>query len=102
MKVEEQENRVATAKPVRAPRVRSNGGEAQKYFESIEFILEYILKTQDPERAGFFIDNLIDRLQAAGIKVPPTVSTPYLNTIPIEQQPEYPGNLEIERRIKSY
>src|SRR4051812_22164700 len=100
MKVEEPEA-VAVRKPksLSASRTRSNGGDAQKYFESIEFILEYILKTQDPERAGFFLDNLVDRLQVAGVKVPPTVSTPYLNTIPVEQQPEYPGDLALERRL---
>src|ERR1051325_3101679 len=102
MKVEEQENRVAAPRPAPSRRVRSNGGETQKYFASIEFIFEYILKTQNTEQTGFYIHNLIDRLQAAGVKVPPIVSTPYLNTIPVEQQPEYPGNLEIERRIKSY
>lgn len=101
MKVVEQENRAAT-RTISRSRTKSNGGDAQKYFESIEFILEYILKTQDPERAGLFVDNLIDRLQASGLKVPPMVSTPYLNTIPVEKQPEYPGDLQIERRIKSY
>ena len=28
-------------------------------------------------------------------------TTPYINTIPVELQPEYPGDREIERRIKS-
>jgi pyruvate dehydrogenase E1 component len=93
----------ATAEPTGTPARRegTNGGDAQKYFESIEFILEYILKTQDPDRAGSFIDNVIDRLRAAGLPVPPIVSTPYINTIPPEQQPEYPGNNQLERRIKS-
>src|SRR4051794_28048714 len=77
-------------------------GDAQRYFESIEYILEHILKTADPERAGAFIDSLINRLRGAGLNVPPIVSTPYQNTIPVEQQPKYPGDLEIERRIKSY
>jgi pyruvate dehydrogenase E1 component len=77
-------------------------GDAQRYFESIEYILEHILKTADPERAGAFIDSLINRLRGAGLNVPPIVSTPYQNTIPVEEQPKYPGDLEIERRIKSY
>src|SRR5207253_2915560 len=36
-----------------------------------------------------------------GIKLPFTANTPYINTIPREEQPPYPGNREIERRIKS-
>jgi pyruvate dehydrogenase E1 component len=81
---------------------QSNGGDTQKYFQSVEFILEYILRTQDPEQAGVFVDSLVDRLRAAGMTVPPIVSTPYINSIPVEEEPDYPGDLEIERRIKSY
>lgn len=79
----------------------SNGSEAQKYMESIEFILEYLLKSQDPDRAAAFLDNVIRDVRAAGIKVPPVVNTPYVNTIKPEDQPKYPGDLEVERRIKS-
>src|SRR4051812_22112348 len=99
MNVLEQE-RLATLKAL--SRRDNVSGEARKYFESIEFILEYILKTSDPERAGTFIDSLIDRLRSAGLNVPPIVSTPYVNTIPRERQSKYPGDLELERRIKSY
>jgi pyruvate dehydrogenase E1 component len=81
----------------------SNGptGETRKWFKSLEFVLEYVLKTQGSEEAPFFVDNLIDRLREAGIRVPPTTLTPYLNTIPVEQQPEYPGDWRVETRIKS-
>jgi pyruvate dehydrogenase E1 component len=79
-----------------------NGNESQKYFQSVEFILEYILKAHAPEQAGVFVDKLLDRLHAAGLDVPPIVSTPYINTIPPEEEPKYPGDLETERRIKSY
>jgi pyruvate dehydrogenase E1 component len=99
MNVLEQE-RLLQAKSLKR---REHGeGESQKYFESIEFILEYILKNSDPERAGAFVDSLIDRLRSAGLNVPPIVSTPYVNTISGERQPKYPGDLELERRIKSY
>src|SRR5690606_6931834 len=42
------------------------------------------------------------RLREEGANVPPVVSTPYVNTIPPESEPDYPGDLELERRIKSY
>src|SRR5688500_6232267 len=94
--------RTAGQKPVREKRAASNGSDAQKYYQSVEFILEYITKAHDPEHAGVFVDTFIDRLRAAGLPVPPIVSTPYINTIPEEAQEEYPGDLELERRIKSY
>ncbi len=48
-----------------------------------------------------FIDTLVDRLREAGVVISPTTTTPYLNTIPAEKEPPFPGDREIERRIKS-
>jgi len=58
-------------------------------------------RSQGAEQAPYFVDNLIDRLREAGIKLPPTTTTPYLNTIPAEKEPAYPGDWQIETRIKS-
>src|SRR5206468_7258010 len=41
------------------------------------------------------------RAEQAGVKLPFTSNTPYINTIPAHKQPPFPGNREIERRIKS-
>src|ERR1051325_1835879 len=82
-----------------ASRTRPKSDDPQKYFQSVENILEYILTSQ-PDKAGAMVDNLIERLRDAGLNVPPVVSTPYINTIPAEQEPEYPGDLDLERRIK--
>src|SRR5262245_37095390 len=82
---------------------RQPGGvEAKKLFESLEFVLEYALKNQNPAQAEFFVESLVDRLRASGVEVPNTVNTPYVNTIPAEDQPAYPGDRGLERRIKSY
>ena len=85
----------ASQKVARRAGGANNGGDAQKYYQSVEFILEYITKAHDPEHAGAFVDTLIDRLRAAGLPVPPMVSTPYINTIHEEEQDEYPGDLEL-------
>ena len=37
-----------------------------------------------------------------GVELPFTATTPYVNTIPRSEQPPYPGDRELERRIKSY
>jgi pyruvate dehydrogenase E1 component len=42
------------------------------------------------------------RLRQKGIAAPRIGSTPYLNTIPAQQQPGYPGDRELEKRLKSY
>jgi pyruvate dehydrogenase E1 component len=76
--------------------------DRHKWVVSLENILEYILKNEQSEQATFVLEELIARLRESGIKIPYTVSTPYINTIPAEKEPPYPGNREIERRIKSY
>ncbi len=76
--------------------------EGDQWLESLEFVVEYILRTQDEHRAEEFVEHLIQRLRRSGVDVPQTVSTCYANTIRPEDEPEYPGNREIERRIKSY
>jgi pyruvate dehydrogenase E1 component len=76
--------------------------DKHKWIDSLEYFLEYILKNQDPEQAAFLVEELIKRLRESGLKIPSAVNTPYINTIPAEKEPAYPGNREIERRIKSY
>jgi pyruvate dehydrogenase E1 component len=85
---------------------RGNGkglkSDRHKWVASLEYILEYILKNDESEQAGYLLDELAERLRESGLKVPDRVSTPYLNTISADKEPKYPGNREIERRIKSY
>ncbi|HEY3855245.1 MAG TPA: pyruvate dehydrogenase (acetyl-transferring), homodimeric type [Verrucomicrobiae bacterium] len=69
--------------------------------QSLEDLAEYVLKTQGREKASQLLSNLSNRLRAGGVDVPVPVSTPYVNTIPVEKEPPYPGDRKIERRIKS-
>jgi len=70
--------------------------------DSLELIIQTVLKDKDPGQASLLLSGLADRLRASGMAVPRLVTTPYVNTIAPEDEPEYPGNREIERRIKSY
>ncbi len=72
-------------------------------YETAEWLssLEYVLESQGPERVKFLIDQLRDRAAQHGVPLNADTSTPYVNTIPPNQQPAYPGNRELERRIKS-
>ncbi len=63
--------------------------------------LEYVIEKQGPERAAYLFERLRDRLGQRGVQVPAPVNTPYVNTIPAAKEPPYPGNLELERRIRS-
>src|SRR5277367_6354627 len=71
------------------------------WLRSLEEVVSVMLKTQGREKASSLLASLAERLRADGLDVPHPVSTPYINTIPVEKQPAYPGNREIERRIKS-
>src|SRR5438093_9004981 len=63
--------------------------------------LEYVLESKGPDRARYLFERLRDRLGAHGAQVAAPLNTPYINTIPAAHEPRYPGNLEIERRIRS-
>ncbi|HZV34823.1 MAG TPA: pyruvate dehydrogenase (acetyl-transferring), homodimeric type, partial [Verrucomicrobiae bacterium] len=68
----------------------------------LEPAVEFVLKTQEPTRATRFFDRLVERLRQSGFAVPQVVSTPYVNTIPLDKQPAYPGDWQTEVRIKSF
>jgi pyruvate dehydrogenase E1 component len=68
---------------------------------SLEGVIEVALKNLDAAEAGLLRNDLMLRLRAAGSAAAPPVYTPYVNTIRPEDQPHYPGNRELERRIKS-
>jgi pyruvate dehydrogenase E1 component len=74
--------------------------ERQETLEWLES-LDYVIKTGGPERVRRLLRQLQNRAAAFGISLPYTANTPYLNTIPRHRQPRFPGNREIERRIKS-
>jgi pyruvate dehydrogenase E1 component len=75
--------------------------ETRLWFKSLEYVVESILSQQGSEQARFFMDSLTERLRRAGIKVPASTTTPYVNTIPASKEPPYPGDWRIETRIKS-
>ena len=54
-----------------------------------------------PERVAEILRDLQISAQREGIRLPVTSRTPYVNTIPPEKQPPYPGDRDIERTIKS-
>ncbi len=84
----------------------SSKDETQHESDSIETSewldsLDYVLERGGPKRVVRLLGQLDTYARRAGVDVPFTANTPYINTIPVESQPVFPGNREIERRIKS-
>ncbi len=71
--------------------------ETQEWLEAFASVLA----NEGPERANFIIEKLLESAGKAGVETCKAVAlfTPYCNTIPVEQQPEYPGDLELEKRL---
>lgn len=71
--------------------------ELQEWLES----LQWVLANEGTDRALYLLHQLQVFAQKHGVQLPFTANTPYLNSIPHDQQPHYPGSRAIERRIKS-
>jgi pyruvate dehydrogenase E1 component len=77
-------------------------GSSDKWAESLQSVFDLALENQGPERTAQLLNKLADRLRASQDGLPRSFNTPYINTIPPEQQPPFPGDWQMERRIKSY
>jgi pyruvate dehydrogenase E1 component len=80
--------------------VRVMGIDPQEIQEWIESF-DAVLKEEGQEAAAILLDRLRARAQKLGAGPAFTANTPYVNTIPVEKQAVFPGDQEIERRIKS-
>ena len=66
-----------------------------------EDALAAVLTTDGPARVRFLLDRLSSIARQPAINWSPPAGTPYLNTIPVERQPAFPGDLAIEERLAS-
>ena len=71
--------------------------ETQDWLDS----LQAVLRTRGEERVSRLLAELQLEAQKSGVPLPVTSRTPYVNTISASQQVPYPGDRELERRIKS-
>src|SRR4051794_18179972 len=72
--------------------------ETAEWLES----LDYVLERKGPERVQQLLTALEQAAIRNGVELPFTATTPYVNTIPHDKEPRYPGKRELERRIKSF
>ncbi len=72
--------------------------ETDEWLDSLEAVVE----TEGKTRARYLLSRLLERARELQVSFPATVSTPYVNSIPREQEPWFPGDEHIERRIRAF
>src|SRR5262245_47629013 len=82
------------------PPVAGNGDvdttETREWLDS----LDSVVQTEGPDRARYLLTQLKNEAHRQGVSLPFTANTSYINTIPTSEQPAFPGNRDLERRIK--
>jgi pyruvate dehydrogenase E1 component len=74
-----------------------NPQETTEWMEALDGVVE----ENGTERAAYLLGRLIDAAAKYGVETPHKLTTPYVNTIPVKEEVAYPGDRELERRIKS-
>ncbi|HNW79497.1 MAG TPA: pyruvate dehydrogenase (acetyl-transferring), homodimeric type, partial [Candidatus Competibacteraceae bacterium] len=71
--------------------------ETQEWLDALDAVLE----AEGLQRAYYLLGQLQDKARAAGVHMPYSANTPYINTIPVEQEDYTPGDPGMEWRIRS-
>jgi pyruvate dehydrogenase E1 component len=71
--------------------------ETREWLDAFDALVE----TEGRERATFLLRKLLDHARVRRVPLPPVLNTPYKNSIALADQPQFPGNLELEQRISS-
>ena len=64
--------------------------------------LSAVIGEEGGDRAHFLLETLIDHARQAGIDVPFSATTAYVNTIPADQEERFPGNIDMEERLRAF
>jgi pyruvate dehydrogenase E1 component len=80
---------------------KTSGGIDSDVLVEWQESLDYILKEGGSGQVQQLLEALYRRAYESGVRLPFSANTPYINTISVEEQPPFPGNRDLERRIKS-
>ena len=71
--------------------------------ETLEWLeaLDDLTVCDGPQRVRYLMSKLLYRARQTGVQINAHAFAPYWNTIPVERQPSYPGDLEIEARLRA-
>jgi len=72
--------------------------ETQEWLDSLASVADH----RGSQRARFLLAKLTERAQQMALGIPASVSTPYVNTIPVSEEPDYPGDATLEKRIRRF
>ena len=92
---------MATARPFPNRPFSPDDPDADETHEWIESI-DSVLRVHGAERAHYLLERMIDHARRSGAYLPYSPNTAYLNTIPPGQQPGYPGDRALEKRVEHY
>ncbi len=72
--------------------------------ETVEWLesLDAVVDGAGPSRARYLLMRLLDHASDRAVGLSAAISTPYVNTIPPEAEPWFPGDEDVERRIRAY
>lgn len=71
--------------------------ESQEWQEAIEDVIA----RDGADRAHYLLDKAVQQARAAGANLPFSATTPYQNTIPVDDQYDFPGDMDMEWRIRT-
>ena len=71
--------------------------ETQEWLDSLTFVMT----DGGPRRAADLLEELDHYAYFYGVPIEFKQTTPYINTIALEDQPEYPGDIDLERKIRN-
>lgn len=80
-----------------SPQVDIDAQETQEWIDALQGVIE----ADGSDRARFLLKELANTARQAGAQLPYGLNTPYINTIPVEDQPALPADRQIEFRIRS-
>ncbi|HEY3020079.1 MAG TPA: pyruvate dehydrogenase (acetyl-transferring), homodimeric type [Solirubrobacteraceae bacterium] len=71
--------------------------ETQEWLEALEAVIRH----DGPERAQDLLERVLEHARASGVPFEFKLNTPYVNTIPVEDEEPMPGDAEVEHRLRS-
>src|SRR3954470_5174687 len=80
-----------------ASQVEVDPQETREWLEA----LDAVVASDGPQRAQFLLERVVGHAQLTGAAPAPAGTTPYLNTIPPQDEPDHPVDEALERRVRS-
>jgi pyruvate dehydrogenase E1 component len=80
-----------------APPADIDPEETQEWLEALDAVVAH----DGPQRAGQLVGTVLERARRRGARVAADLTTPYINTIPVDQQEPIPGDQEVEHNARS-